>query len=227
MIKLIIFDWDDVFTLGSKEAYLACFHQSLVQLGVRLAKKEEERRITLHWGNTDDIVLKELLREHPELVEKAARLYEENLFGDTFANYLKLVPGSIELLNRLKGKYILTIATGAHPKLLKEKIMPKFDIPDVFSHIISAYDVDADKTKPHPFSVEEIMKREKVTKQETVVVGDSWSDVKMALSGGVIPIVPLTGQLSKKEAQELGVKYIIEDVTKVEVIIEQINAKLK
>jgi hypothetical protein len=36
MIKLLIFDWDDVFTLGAKEGYTDSLHNTLVKLNVRL-----------------------------------------------------------------------------------------------------------------------------------------------------------------------------------------------
>ena len=49
-IKLLIFDWDDVFTLGSKEGYFACYHETLIGLGVNLNAKEERKRILKKWG---------------------------------------------------------------------------------------------------------------------------------------------------------------------------------
>lgn len=40
MIKLIIFDWDDVFTLGSKEGYVYWLHETLVKLNIHLDPKK-------------------------------------------------------------------------------------------------------------------------------------------------------------------------------------------
>lgn len=220
MIKLIIFDWDDVFTLGSKEGYFACYHEALIQVGVHLTPKEEEKRIVAKWGKSHIEELRELLKEHPELIKKASQIYEENLFGNTYVGHLKIVPGSREFLIRLAKKYTLALSTGIHPKVLIKRVMPKFGIPNVFSQIITSYDIDASKTKPHPFSVEEIMRRERVAKNETVVVGDSWSDAQMAFNAGVIPIVVLTGHLDRHKAMELGITHIVEDVTKIEPVLE-------
>jgi len=37
MIKSIIFDWDDVITLGSKVGYFKCYHQAAVGVCVELS----------------------------------------------------------------------------------------------------------------------------------------------------------------------------------------------
>ena len=67
MIKLIIFDWDDVFTLGSKEGYFACYHKAINGVGVHLSPEEEHKRILAKWSRTFREELKELLKEHPEI----------------------------------------------------------------------------------------------------------------------------------------------------------------
>jgi len=48
---------------------------------------------------------------------------------------------------------------------------------------------------------------------QTLFVGDAKSDVLMARQAKVEPVAVLTGHLDRKEAQDLGVKYIIENVT--------------
>src|SRR4051812_39507864 len=91
--KLLIFDWDDVFTLGSKEGYIQCLHETLVDLNVELEPSEEHRRILQTWSQPHREELSNLLREHPELVDEACQLYEEKFFGDTFVEALSYVAG--------------------------------------------------------------------------------------------------------------------------------------
>lgn len=225
MIKLIIFDWDDTFTLGSTEGYFACYHEAIVSVGVHLTPEEERARVFPTWGTTHVRGIEALLVDNPELVPAAVKKYEEAFFGDTFTNVLHLVPGSVELLNRLAGHYILTVATGGHPKLLKEHIFPKFHIPNVFAQIVSGYDLDDPmKGKPHPHIPETIMRVQNVKPEETIVVGDAKNDILMARAAGAEPVVVLTGHTTRQEAEELGVKYIIEDVTKLEDVLVQLNA---
>lgn len=224
MIKLVIFDWDDVFTLGSKEGYIKCLHEALVSVGVHLEPAEEHRRILETWSNPHRDELRNLLREQPELLDKACDNYERLFFGGTFTSALTYVKGANELLRRLKGKYKLAVATGAHPIVLEEQVMPKFAVPKVFSQIISGYDInDSEKQKPHPHMLELIMKSEGALPSETVMVGDAKSDVNMARAAGVTPVVVLTGHLSKKEAEEMAVEHIIKDVALLESVLNNLS----
>jgi HAD superfamily hydrolase (TIGR01509 family) len=213
MIKLIIFDWDDVFTQGSIKGYYASYHAALEGVGVKLDPSEEDRRIKAKWGAGGKKQLEYLLREHPELVDKAFEIYQQHSHGNTFVDCLTIIPGAQKFLIQLADKYTLAIATGAHPKVLHDLVMPKFHIPDVFAQIITIYDLD-DMThaKPHPYIAQKIMETQGVKPEETVLVGDAQSDMQMAWNAGIEPIAVLTGHLSRQEAEDLGVKHIIKNV---------------
>lgn len=218
--RLIIFDWDDVFTRGSIEGYYQCYHAALQGVGIELSYEEEMRRLRSKWGMTHEEELKGLLEEHPELVERAIKIYEENFFGGLFTEHISAVDGSHDLLDRLAGKYKLALSSGIHPKMLKSEVMPKLGIPDVFSHVITAYDLeDISLAKPNPFTAHHIMDKAGHGPDETLVVGDAKNDVLLAKNAKVDPVVVLSGHLSREEAEELGVRYIIEDVTKLEEVL--------
>ena len=222
MTKLIIFDWDDVFSQGSTTGYYKCYHEAISSVGVTLSPEEEKKRIASKWGSSHKEEIEALLRETPHLVEKACKSYEEHLFGNTFVDCLSFIPGSAEMLERLSNTYTLAIASGVHPKLLKERVMKKFGIsPTLFAEIITAYDLDDPaKAKPHPHSAETIMQRTGFAPNETVMVGDAGNDVRMARNAGIEPIVVLTGHLSRSEAGDLSVAHIIENVTLLEKELE-------
>ncbi len=98
--------------------------------------------------------------------------------------------------------------------------MPKFDVPNVFAQIITGHDLeDSSKSKPDPYIAQEIMRRTGMSQEETVMVGDAKNDVLMAKRAGITPIVVLTGHLNREAAEALGVTYIIEDVTKIEEVL--------
>ena len=217
MIKLIIFDWDDVFTKDSKKGYYKCYHVALQGVGVSLTPEKEDLRIKAKWGAGHRTQLEYLLKEHPQLVDRAVEIYQENYFGDTFVDCLTLIPGARELLLRLADKYILTVATGSHPKIIKERLFTKFNIPDVFAQVLTIYDIDdIAHAKPHPYMAQKILETQKVKPEEAVLVGDAASDMQMGWNAGVEPIAVLTGHLNREQAVELGVKHIIEDVTQLE-----------
>ena len=226
MIKLLIFDWDDVFTLDSKKGYFACYHETLVELGVVLTPEEEEKRIRAKWGQPHREELKELLKEKPELLDQAVALYEEKFYGDVFVSALGYVDGANDLLERLKDRYTLALATGAHPTVLKERVMPRFETPQVFTEIMSAYELTNPSTeaKPAPFMVNEILKKTDITPEETVVVGDAENDMKMGLAADTHVVAVLTGHMNETEATELGVPHIIPDVIHLEPVLEMLNS---
>lgn len=224
MIKLLIFDWDDVFTLGAKEGYYACYRKALNAVSIRLSEKEFDKRIKAKWGTPFQYVLEELLKEHPSLVDEACEVYDREYWGETFVNTLSYSKGTDDLLLRLKDHYILTVATGNRRKMLNERIFPHFNIPNVFSTIISSHDIeDHTKSKPHPYMLEMLMNKYDVTKAETFYIGDAPTDMQMARAAGVEPVAVLTGHLTREAAEELGIKYIIEKITDLESVLNSLN----
>lgn len=224
MVKLIIFDWDDVFTQNSKKGYYTCYQEALKGVGVVLEPEEEDRRIKAKWGAGHKEQLIYLLKERPELVDKAIEIYEAHFFGNTFVDCLTIIPRAQELLERLARNYVITIATGGHPKILKDRLFPKFEIPDVFAEILTIYDLDdLTHAKPHPFMVNKILEKQNIPPEEAVLVGDAANDMQMAWNAGVEPIAVLTGLMTRQQAQELGVKHIIENVTLIEPELEKLS----
>jgi len=223
MIKLIIFDWDDVLSIGSKEGYLNCFQIMLAELGIKMDHDEIEKRLIHLWGKPYPELVEELLRDKPELVEKGCKIYYKHRTGETFLNAPHLIPNGNELLERLNKKYTLAVATGALGEVLKKHFFPRFKIPDVFSEVISVHDLeDKSLAKPHPYIVQEIMRRTGFKPEETVMIGDAKNDMLMAQRAGVTPIAILTGHLNRKEAEEMGIKYIISDVTQLETVLKKL-----
>ncbi len=225
MIKLIIFDWDDVFTLGANQAYITCYHNAVRGVGVTLDPEEERRRIFEKWSEPHAEKLAKLLKEKPELIADAISIYEENLFGGTYAQALGFVKGANELLQRLHQAYTLAIATGAHPNLLKDSVMPNFSVSqEVFMNIISVYELEEpSQAKPSPYMAEKLIAEADVSASETIVVGDSKSDMEMGIAAGATPVAVLTGNMNQEDAETLGVKHIIPDVTHLEPVLTKLN----
>ena len=59
---------------------------------------------------------------------------------------------------------------------------------------------------------------------EWILVGDAKGNVIMIQAAGLIPIVVLSSHLNKREAEELNVEYIIENITLLEQVLSEINA---
>ena len=229
MIKLIIFDWDDVFTKDSIKGYYKCYHEALVAVGVELPADKETELIKAKWGAGHRQQLQYILEQtghpEPEVLDKANDAYEKHFFGTTFIGCLTSIPGSKEFLDDISKRYKIAVATGSHPDILKKRLMPKFGIPeDIFAEIMTIYYLDdIAHAKPHPMMAEKIMASVGVKPEETVLVGDATSDMQMARNAGVIPIAVLTGHLSRQEAEDMGIEHIIDDVTLLELELEKLN----
>lgn len=219
--KLIVFDWDDVITLGAKEGYFACYDFALKKIGVNLPQSIKIQRILSKWGTTHREELMELLQEHPGLIDESAKAFEEAFFGDIFVNSLRMIEGTVETLERLAKKYKLAVATGGHPKILRERIIPKFGIPDIFQFMLSSYELaDSSKAKPDPYMLNTIIDQVGVKNNQTIYVGDAENDVLMARKAKVESVVVLTGHLSQTEALQLGVNHIIRNITLIDTILQ-------
>jgi phosphoglycolate phosphatase-like HAD superfamily hydrolase len=224
MIKLIIFDWDDVFTLGAIEGYYQCTREALEAVNVHIPEAELRQLLKDTWSLGHKEQLQEILKQYPGKVDPAIRAYEKSWFGKTFVDCLSIVPGAQEFLRTVSKKYKLAIVTGGHPSVLKKKIFPAFDIPDVFDSIITIYDLDNPAyVKPHPFMANQIMSKAGVTPDETVLVGDAESDIQLARNAGIEPIAVLTGHLDHQEAEKLGVTHVIGNVTLLESELSKLN----
>lgn len=55
------------------------------------------------------------------------------------------------------------------------------------------------------------------------MVGDAANDVLMAQNADILPVVVLTGHLNEEQAKELKVKHIINDVTDLPKVLNQLN----
>lgn len=224
MLKLIIFDWDDVFTLGSQEGYLACYHEAAKAVGVELDPITERERILSAWGRPHRDEIAALLKEHPELVDRATPVYERAILSDTFTGCLTLVEGSLELLTDLRHHYTLALATGLNPQVMKERVFPKFQVPPVFSQIVTSYDLpDRSRGKPHPDMALKILHDQHILPEQAVMVGDAPGDMSMGKAAGLRTVAVLTGLLDRAHAEEMGVDYIIENILELKELLLQLT----
>lgn len=224
MLKLIVFDWDDVFTTGSTVGYHACYIKAAKKAGAKVSEVEIIKTVNDLWGRPHELVIQTFMEEERGLFDEVNRNYEKILHTETFLNKLTLIPGSAEMLERLSKKYQLAVVSGINPTLLKERVFLKFSIPAVFSRIVTSYDLkDHARGKPNPDMLNLVLNELDIDPNEAIHVGDAPGDVYMAKAAGVEPVVVLTGQLTEEEACNLGVEHIIEKVTDLETLLPKFN----
>jgi HAD superfamily hydrolase (TIGR01549 family) len=215
MLKLVVLDWDDCITRGSSEGYYACYGAAIVKAGIERSPEEVQGGVRELWGRPHREVLAYIIGSDNPLLDAVTKYYEEFIFTDTFSSNLSLIPGAKEKLEELRTTYKLAVATGMNGTLFREHILPMFEMQDFFSCIMSSSELsDPSRGKPFPDMLLKILEALDIRPNEAVMVGDAKGDVLMAQAAGVEPIVVLTGQLTRKEAEQLGVTHIISDVTK-------------
>ncbi len=224
MLELIVFDWDDVFTTGSTNAYYACYIKAAVDAGSSVSEAKVKDTVDELWGRPHEEVIRSYLIDEPELFAETNKNYEKYIHTDVFLDNLTIVEGSLSMLKRLSNDYTLAIVSGINPNLLKEKVFPKFDVPQVFKKIVTSYDLDdRSRGKPHPDMLNMVLNSLDVKPENTILIGDAPGDMKMAQAANVTPIAVLTGQLSKDEASELNVSLIMNNVTELEDLISKLS----
>lgn len=176
-IRCVIYDCDGVIvdSLESNRRFYNHFRISLE----RPPLTEEELKYAL--THTMQETLRLIFGEDEDLVRKALQLRsamapEENLRD------LKLEPHVLPVLQRLKERGILRAMSTNRSDTMKA-ILEKFKLAPYFDLVVTTLDVR--NPKPHPESVEKIIRTLSLSKAETVLVGDSEVDQKMSESAGV------------------------------------------
>jgi len=222
MIKLIVFDFDGVIVTGSNQGYFNCYHKALEGVGVTLDPIEERRRILERWGQSHRREIELLLLDHPDKVDEAVKIYDENFETEVYGDNIVLIDQAKQVLEELSKKYILTISSGADRASI-DRMIQKFDL-DYFKTIISGYDLKShEQQKPSPYSIRALQAEFGAKNEETVMIGDGLTDVQMAFNAGVTPIVVLTGHLSRSDAEGLGVSHIIEGVKSLPTLLSSLS----
>jgi phosphoglycolate phosphatase-like HAD superfamily hydrolase len=202
--ELIVMDLDGVCTAReSNQVYLDCLTYALDSTGVELNEAEKHQTIEQHWGLRHESILAALLSSHSDKLEAANKVFLDHLYY-LYPRRARAIKGVGELLERLSENHILALNTAAEPHLIGQIMKPIFGIDQkkVFQGgIITAYDFwDPGQAKPNSgYTINELMARNGVGPDQTVMVGDSESDVTCAMFSGVPVIVPLTGNLSREE----------------------------
>ncbi len=96
--------------------------------------------------------------------------------------YLKMEPHLLQILNLLKAKGILRAINTNRTTSMKH-VMERFHLEPFFDMVVTALDVT--RPKPDPESVEKIVQKFDLKKEEAVFIGDSGVDQQTARSAGI------------------------------------------
>ncbi|MBS3935013.1 MAG: HAD-IA family hydrolase [Sulfuritalea sp.] len=202
--ELIVFDWDGTL-MDSTAMIVRSVEAAALDLG--LAPPPEERaRYIIGLGLADALrhALPGLPEErYPALVERYRHHY---LSRD---HELELFPGAAELVRTLAGRgHLLGVATGkSRPGL--ERALGRSGLGDLFHDTRCA---DECHSKPHPQMLEELMAALAVAPEQTLMIGDTTHDLRMARNAGVAAVAVGYGAHAPAALAEVEHLYCAETV---------------
>lgn len=139
--------------------------------------------------------------------------YEE--YKQTYVDYYRQVDPQISLFDGVKPLFQklrltplkLALATGKSRRGLS-RITHRLGIDSWFHDSITS---DEALPKPHPLMLEMLMKRNRLGRNEIVMVGDTEHDIKLARNAGVKVIAVSWGAQKREQLEEFAPDYLVDN----------------
>ncbi|MGA2466870.1 MAG: HAD-IA family hydrolase [Thermodesulfobacteriota bacterium] len=176
-INCVIYDCDGVL-FDSFEANTRLYNDLCAKLGREPLREEE---MTFVHSHTVYEAIPFLFGGEGELSKKALETLRQTDWREYVA-YLKMEPFLLQTLNLLKAMGI-SRAINTNRTTSMKHIMERFHLWPFFDMVVTALDVK--NPKPHPESIEKIIQKFNLKKEEAVFVGDSEVDQQAAKSSGI------------------------------------------
>lgn len=213
-IKAVIWDFDGVI-IDSEPYHFVAETETLKQYGFRLTWSValEYLGVKLEDYFSDiadrfriDAPLDEMISSHYNTL---IRYYRE---------VFPLVPYAVEVLEEMKGRFLMSIAT-SREKQLASLAMDRFSLLKYFGSLVYGEDVKQGKPDPEPFLM--AAKQMDVLPGSAAVVEDSTSGVKAAKDAGMVVIVRIASY--NRELDFSSADYTVEDLREIPPLLKQIN----
>ncbi len=176
-IRCVIYDCDGVL-FDSLEANGRLYSDVCVAIGRPPLNEKELKYVHCH---TVVEAIQFISGNDIELEEKARNVLKQTDFRN-YVKYLKMEPHLLEALDHLRKKGILR-AIDTNRTTSMPYIMEDFNLRPYFEMVVTALDVK--NPKPHPESVQKILRAFNLKKEEVLFVGDSEVDKGTAEASGV------------------------------------------
>lgn len=164
-------------------------------------------------GDGVQILMQRSLREstghEPEnaLVKEGIALFREE-YGKHLLDRTRLYPNVLEALDRLSWATLAVISN--KPEGFSRRILEELNLAKRFITILGGDSTQ--NPKPHPEPLLQVMDICKVLPSETVMVGDSATDIKAGKAAGVITCGVQGGFRPMEQLKEAGCDLIIENL---------------
>jgi beta-phosphoglucomutase len=217
LFKAIIFDLEGVLVYHKKRQ-AALFEESFKNNGIKLNFKVEpvySIRSNPKYHSGRDFIKKlfslNKTTYNSDLAEKIFFEYKEKRKNPVYLNNLqKLIPGTKEVLNKIKRKKIkLAIVSNANPKQVNF-LLKNFGLKKYFDLVVD--DSSRLKEKPSPERINFVIKKFNVNPEEVLMIEDSVSGIIAAKEAKISAIGVLTGSARKKDFQKAKTDLVVTSV---------------
>ena len=178
---LIIFDWDGTL-VDSIDWIVQCIQQAAAHYDCPVPESQAAKDIIgLSIENAMETLFPQVTQE---VRTKLAAHYGQHFFAKQIGSN-DLFPGVSDMLQHFKqAGFLLAVATGKKSSGLAKAI----DATGVADLFCTTRCSDQTASKPNPLMIDEIVAELGVSKQRTLMVGDSVHDLQMALNARVASV---------------------------------------
>ena len=207
--RLFLFDLDG--TLIDSRADLA-FSLNLALSRLNMRPLPESRIIAFVGDGVQklmELALRESTGREPEsaLTKEGIVLFREE-YGNHLLDRTRLFPSVLETLERLSWARFAVVSN--KPEGFSRRILEALGVANRFCTILGGDSIQ--NPKPHPESLLKAMDVCKAVPSETVMVGDSATDIEAGKAAGVITCGTLGGLRPKEHLETAGCDLIIGDL---------------
>jgi len=207
MFKTVIFDWDGTLA-DTRQVVVASFQKALNEVYCKISDEFIERLIGIGAAET----FREILRSSQTNFDESfiRSLVEKKIQNEIeLSNEVKLFAGSLELLETLKGKVKLGLASMNNREVINH-MLKLTNTQKFFDATITVDDIVNPKPDPEIFLMCALNLRSETDK--CVVIEDSIFGVEAAKTAKMGCIAVLTGVYSQKELKKANPDLIVDSL---------------
>ena len=174
-VRIVVFDCDGVM-FDTAKANMAYYNHLLQQFGRPAMTQSQFAYTHMH---TVDEALGFLFND--AVVLEQVQAYRTRMNYVPFLKYMVIEPDLRPLLNRLRPRYRIAIATNRTDTM--DRVLKTHDLEKKFDLVVTAFDVV--HPKPHPEQLHKILAHFGLQREQAIYIGDSELDERAAGAAGV------------------------------------------
>lgn len=215
--KLLIFDADGTLWDSENDVFLAFNHTLKTKVGFEVNETEFKKLAGLSIGTMFE---KTLPDDKKDLANECKNFYRSYYLDEGHCmDTTELFDKVREVLEKFKEEgFYITMASGK-PKRGLDKMVKHFELEEMFDMVLGTGESNF-KSKPDPGIINYIMEELNVSKEDTVMIGDSKADVLAGKNAGIDTIAATYGFDKREDLENANPTYLIDDFEKLVDIIQ-------